>query len=183
MGGSAQPPSDFSESKKQAEKVANAGTFKAVSEEWLEAGCPGGMTKSRPSDKTIAQLRQRLKKYVYPKVRHMPMRSIKPANLRGVTDPISKRGRRETAHRIHSLCERIFHYAIATQKAERNLAADLRYSIAPIPKTKGFAAILDPGEFVGLLNAIDGYEGQPATMAVLRLAPLLFVRPIELRTS
>jgi integrase len=176
-------PSEKRKAEKRAEQIANAGTFEAVAEEWLEAGCPGGRSKNRPSESTIGQHRQRLNKYVYPRIGHIPMNKISNADMRGVTTPISKRGKHETAHRIRSLCERIFGYAIATERAERNIAADLRYSIAPIPKSDGFAAILDPQEFGHLLNAIDSYEGYPSTMAALKLAPLVFVRPVELRAA
>ena len=169
---------------KIARKIAQAGSFKAVAEEWLEAGCPGsGRSKRPPSETTIRQLRQRLKKYVYPRIGHIPMVDIRLADLRGVITPISKSGKHETAHRIRSLCERIFGYAIATERADRNIATDIRFSIAPIPQSDGFSAILDPDKFGKLLQAIDIYDGQPTTMAALKLAPLVFVRPGELRAA
>ena len=169
---------------KIARKIAQAWSFKAVAEEWLEAGCPGsGRSKRPPSETTIRQLRQRLKKYVYPRIGHIPMVDIRLADLRGVITPISNSGKHETAHRIRSLCERIFGYAIATERADRNIATDIRFSIAPIPQSDGFAAILDPEKFGQLLQAIDIYDGQPTTMAALRLAPLVFVRPGELRAA
>jgi integrase len=49
--------------------------------------------------------------------------------------------------------------------------------------TKGFAAITEAKSFGELLKAIDDYQGQPTTMAALKLAPLVFVRPIELRAA
>jgi integrase len=169
---------------KIARKIAQAGSFKAVAEEWLEAGCPGsGRSKRPPSETTIRQLRQRLKKYVYPRIGHIPMVDIRLADLRGVITPISKSAKHETAHRIRSLCERIFGYAIATERADRNIATDIRFSIAPIPQSDGFSAILDPDKFGKLLQAIDIYDGQPTTMAALKLAPLVFVRPGELRAA
>ena len=110
----------------------------------------------------------------------MPMVDITLADLRGVLTPIGKRGKQETAHRVRSLCERVYRYAIATERADRNIAADLKGTLAPA-ETKGFAAITEAKPFGALLKAIDGYDGQPATMAALKLAPLVFVRPIELR--
>lgn len=168
----------------RARLIASEGTFRAVAEEWLEAGCPGAArSKGPPTESTIGQLRQRLTKYVYPRVGHRPMIDITLADLRCVISPISKKELHETAHRIRSLCERIYGYAIATERAERNIAADLRYTISPIPKTKGFAAIIKPKPFGDLLRAIDGYEGHMATMSALKLAPLVFVRPGELRMA
>ncbi len=168
---------------KTARTIAQAGTFKAVAEEWLDAGCPGSKrTKGRPSEETTRQLRLRLIKYVYPRIGHMPMVDITLADLRGVLTPIGKRGKQETAHRVRSLCERVYRYAIATERVDRKIAADLKGTPAPA-EAKGFAAITEAKPFAALLNAIDGYEGQPATMTALKLAPLVFVRPIELRAA
>ncbi len=101
-------PSQQRKAEKQAGLNEAAGTFKAVAEEWLEAGCPGKRSKGRPSEETIKQLRQRLNKYVYSRIGHIPMSKLDLADLRGVITPISKRGKHETAHRIRSLCERVF---------------------------------------------------------------------------
>ena len=176
-------PSVRRQAERTARIIALADTFKAVAEEWLEAGCPGSTrTKGRPSKETVRQLRQRLTKYAYPRIGQMPIADITLVDLRGVLTPIGKRGKHETAHRIRSLCERIYRYAIATDRADRNIAADLKGTLAPT-QTKGFAAITEAKPFGSLLNAIDTYEGQPATMAALKLAPLVFVRPIELRLA
>ncbi len=183
LAGQGIDPSAQRKAEKVARLVASAGTFKAVAEEWLDAGCPGSKrTKGRPSEETTRQLRLRLNKYVYPRIGHMPMVDISLADLRGVLTPIGKRGKHETAHRVRSLCERVYRYAIATERADRNIAADLKGTLAPT-ESKGFAAITEAKPFGVLLKAIDEYEGQPATMAALKLAPLVFVRPIELRAA
>lgn len=176
-------PAAQRKAEKTARIIAQADTFKAVAEEWLDAGCPGSKrTKSRPSLETTRQLRLRLIKYVYTRIGYMPMVDITLADLRGVLTPIGKRGKHETAHRVRSLCERVYRYAIATERADRNIAADLKGTLAPT-ESKGFAAITEAKPFGALLKAIDGYDGQPATMAALKLAPLVFVRPIELRAA
>ncbi len=176
-------PSVQRQAERAAQIIAMADTFKAVAEEWLEAGCPGSTrTKGRPSKETVRQLRLRLTKYIYPRIGQMPIADITLADLRGVLTPIGKRGKHETAHRVRSLCERIYRYAIATERAYRNIAADLKGTLAPT-ETNGFAAITEAKPFGALLNAIDTYEGQPTTMAALKLAPLVFVRPVELRVA
>lgn len=176
-------PSVQRKAEKNARQVANAGTFKAVAEEWLQAGCPGSRrTKGRPSAETVRQLRLRLTKYVYTAVGSTPIADITLSDMRAILNPIGKHGKHETAHRVRSLCERIYRYAIATERAGRNIAADLKGTLAPT-EAKGFAAITEAKPFGELLKAIDGYEGQPGTMAALKLAPLVFVRPIELRAA
>jgi len=176
-------PNEQRKAEKAAREAADEGTLKAVAEEWLRAGCPGSRrTKGRPSEETIRQLRNRLEKYVYPQVGSMPISDISLSDLRAVIDPISEDGKGETAHRVRSLCERIYRYAITTERAERNIAADLRGTLAPV-ESNGFAAITEAKPFGRLLDAIDSYDGQPTTKLALKLAPLIFVRPIELRAA
>ena len=92
------------------------------------------------------------------------------------------RGRYETARRLRSTCGQVFRYAISTGRAERDPSADLRGALTA-PRVKHRAAVTDPTAIGAMLRAIDGYNGQPITLAALRLAPLLFVRPGELRRA
>ena len=167
---------------RKADKGAQKNSFRDIAEEWLEKGCPGKGSKGKPKPQTIMQLKNRLEKYVYPSIGNKPMPSITLEDMRSLFDRISRKGIHETANRVRSLCDRVFRYAISTGRADRNLAADLRDAVSAA-STTSFAAITDPRRFGQLLNAIDGYEGQPATMAALKLAALVFVRPGELRAA
>lgn len=93
---------------------------------------------------------------------------------------IEARGINETAHRTKQRVGQILRYAIATGRAERDCSVDLRGALAPIV-TKNHAAITEPARIAELMVAIDGYVGQPVTHAALKLSPLVFVRPGELR--
>jgi integrase len=95
---------------------------------------------------------------------------------------VEDRGCYETAQRLRSTFGTIFRYAIATGRAERDPAADLRGALTS-PKVTHRPAIVDPRGIGALLRAIDGYAGHPLTQAALRLAPLVFVRPGELRRA
>lgn len=75
---------------------------------------------------TIDQLQHRFDKYLKPKMGKMPVASIAVPNLRSVLLKIQDAGTWETAHRVRALAERIFRFAIATGRADRNIAADLR---------------------------------------------------------
>ncbi len=88
----------------------------------------------------------------------------------------------ETAHRALQNCGQIFRYAIATSRAARDISADLKGSL-PVAKNGHHAAITDPKQIAELLRAIDGYSGSFVTQCALRLAPLVFVRPGELRQA
>ncbi len=176
-------PNAQRKAEKLARLTANAGTFKAVAIEWLAAGCPGSKRKKGPPAKsTVRQLDHRLEKYVYPAIGAKPIADVTLKDLRAVLVPIGRHGKHETAHRVRSLCDRIYRYAIATERADRNIAADLKGTLSST-NTQGFAAITEAKPFGALLNSIDLYEGQPTTMAALKLAPLVFVRPGELRAA
>jgi integrase len=86
----------------------------------------------------------------------------------------------ETAHRALGNCGQVFRYAIATGRAKRDPTGDLRGAL-PAVKTEHFAAITDPKRVGALMRAIEGYEGSLTVRCALRLAPLVFVRPGELR--
>lgn len=95
---------------------------------------------------------------------------------------LEERGKHETAYRIKQRCGQVFRYAIATGCASRDPTADLRGALAPIV-SKNHAAIVEPAKLAELLKSIHKYRGQPATEAALKLAPLVFVRPGELRKA
>ena len=165
--------------KRQSEKIARENTYIAIADEWFRGGCPGGKNKQlKPV--TVVQLQHRFDKYLKPKLGKMPVASITVHDLRSPLLKIQDAGNRETAHRVRALAERIFRFAIATGRAERNIAADLRGTLQAVTTTH-FAAITDPDAIGQLLRVIDGYQGQPSVMHALRLAPHVFVRPGELR--
>lgn len=167
--------------KRREEKAALENTFDNIAEEWLNEGCPGG--KNKPLKLvTIDQLRQRSDKYLIPALGKLPIDSITVPNLRGVLLKIQHNGHFETAHRVRALAERIFQFSIATGRAERNIAADLRGTLIAV-ETTHFAAITQPDAIGQLLRAIDSYQGQVSVQYALRLAPHVFVRPGELRAA
>src|SRR5690606_19100968 len=126
--------------------------------------------------------RGRLERFVFPYIGSRPVASIKAADLLSVLRRVEATGKHETAHRTRSLVGRILRYAVATGRAERDVSGDLKGALTP-PEPKNFAAITDPRRIGELLRSIDGYIGQPMTHAALKLAPLTFVRPGELRAA
>jgi integrase len=95
---------------------------------------------------------------------------------------IEDRGNHESVHRVRAECGEVFRYAIATGRAERDPTSDLRGALAPVV-VRNHATITEPFKIGQLLRAINGYEGQPATEYALKLLPLVFVRPGELRAA
>jgi integrase len=122
----------------------------------------------------------RLTKEVFPWVGARSFEEIKAPELLKVLRRMESRGALDTAHRVRNHCSKIFRYAIATGRAERDPAADLQGALPPV-KNNHMAAPTDPKLFAPLLRAIDGYEGSFVVKCAMLLAPMLFVRPGELR--
>ena len=109
-----------------------------------------------------------------------PVTEIMPQELLHELRKHERRGRLETAKQLRSFASRVFRYAAATARAERD-PAQLLLGALTSPTVKHFAAITDPVAFGGLLRAIEDYEGDPSVMHALKLTPHVFQRPGELR--
>jgi integrase len=107
---------------------------------------------------------------------------VNAPTLLAVVRKIEARGALETAHRALGNCGQVFRYAVATGRAERDPTGDLRGALPPV-KGEHFAAITEPKRVAELLRAIDGYQGSKVVHVALRLAPMVFVRPGELRRA
>ncbi len=157
--------------------LAPLGSFEAVAREWL-ATIHGAKVSDGHSERT----RIRLEQDVFPWLGRVPIDDIRPPQLLECLRRVEARGAIETAHRIRQACGQVFRFGIASGLCERDAAADLRDALRPVP-TKHRAAITDPMRTGELLRSIEDYRGQPVTRAALRLAPLLFQRPGELRQA
>lgn len=158
----------------KADQAADQDTFEKLAREWHERFSPGWSTSH--AETTL----ERLVKNIFPWVGSRPVREITPQELLAVLRRMEGRGALESAHRLRGVCSMIFRYGIATGQAERDPAADLRGALPP-KKEQHRAAITDPREVAPLLRAIDGYPGSFVVCSALKLAPLVFVRPGELR--
>ncbi|MGH8580654.1 MAG: tyrosine-type recombinase/integrase [Gammaproteobacteria bacterium] len=159
---------------RKAEK--RGGTFKAVAVEWFHK------RESSWAYGHASKVIGRLEKDIFPWLGDRPITQITAPELLAVLRRVEARGALDTAHREHQYCSQIFRYAIATGRAERDPAADLRGALPPA-RGQHYATITKPEEIGALLRAIDGYQGQFTTACALRLAPLVFVRPGELRKA
>lgn len=159
---------------KKADHIVQTDTFKAIAEEWLR------MQTGKLADVTLSKARWIFEGFVYPKLGDKLVTEIKAPDLLAALRAIEHKGMHETASRAKQRVGQILRFAIATGRAERDITADLRGALAPVV-VKNRAAITDPGKVGELMRAIDGYQGDPATCVALKLAPLTFVRPGELR--
>jgi integrase len=156
------------------ERAANS--FEAVAREWFARHSPG-WAKTH-ADKIIA----RLENDVFPWLGSRAIAEIKAPEVLAVLRRVEARGALDTAHRVHQNCGQVFRYAIATGRAERDVGSDLRGALPPARHTH-FASVTDPTEVAALLRALDAFQGTFVVQCALKLAPLLFVRPGELRSA
>lgn len=125
---------------------------------------------------------RRLERDVFPWLGTRPVGEITAVELLEALRRVEARGALETAHRIHQICGQIFRYAIATGRGSRDPSADLRGALPPVRETH-HAALTKPADVAALMRSIIGYQGSFVVRCALRLAPLVFVRPGELRKA
>ena len=159
-----------------AEGLPPVDSFEDVAREWF-AKYSATWAPSH-GDKII----RRLERDIFPWIGRRPVGAVTAPELLTVLRRIEDRGAVETAHRAQQNCGQVFRYAIATGRAERDVAADLKGALPPVKQTH-HAAMTDPKAIGEMLRAIDGYQGYFVTKCALRLAPLVFVRPGELRNA
>lgn len=156
------------------ERAANS--FEVIAREWYARNLASW------ADSHASKIIRRLENDVFPWIGSRPIAEIGAQELLTVLRRIEGRGALDSAHRAHQNCSQVFRYAVATGRADRDPSGDLRGALAPARHTN-FASITNPQEVGDLLRAIDGFRGTFVVSCALKLAPMLFVRPGELRRA
>ncbi len=159
---------------KAARADAASNSFETVAREWHSN--KKAAWKSSHADKVI----RRLEIYLIPRIGLSPISSLKAKDILECLRRIEAKEHIETAHRALNIVNRVMDYAVATSRAEFNPASSLRGALAA-SVTRHHPTIIEPNKLGILLNRIDAYEGREITRLALRLAPLVFLRPGELR--
>lgn len=161
----------------RAAQIERAGaTFEVIATELLNKRAREGLSPG-----SVKRERRLIEKDLA-SIADLPVTDVSAPVLLAALRKLEKRGVVETAHRARAVANQVFRYAIATGRAERNPAADLVGALET-PRTKHFASVTEPEKIGKLLRALYGYSGSPVTLAALKLAPLVFVRPGELRQA
>lgn len=159
---------------KKAAEIMEQETFETVTCEWHN------QFKSKWTPKTAKSILTMLANNVFREIGDKPINVIDAPMLLNVLRRIEARGANYTAHRVRGLCGQIFRYAVATGRTDRDPSGDLKGALSPI-KTTHRAATTEPAELAPLLRMLDSYQGSLVVRCALRLLPLVFVRPGELR--
>ena len=169
-------PSENRKAQKAAKTVRAANSFEVVAREWYAKYATGWVESHG------VRIIRRLERDIFPWIGGRPIADVTAPELLAAVQRIEKRGALETAHRALGNCGQVFRYAIATGRAIRDPSGDLRGALPPV-KEEHFAAVTEPKQVAGLLRTLDGYQGTLTVACALRLAPLVFVRPGELRKA
>ncbi|WP_051284196.1 tyrosine-type recombinase/integrase [Desulforegula conservatrix] len=156
------------------ERIEN--TFENIAREWFEK------FSAQWTEATAQKKIRRLETIVFPVIGSTPVKELKAPDVLAILRATEERGAVDLAHRLKIACSQVFRYAIATGRAERDPTADLRGALPPINVTHR-AAIIEPEKAAELLRAIDRYNGTFVVRCALKLSPMFFVRPGELRKA
>ena len=170
---------DPNELKKQAAAAAvivSANTFEAIARMWINMNTKNNSPSHR--EKTL----RRFEIYLFPWIGNKPIKDLLPHHVLEAVRRVQSQNKLETAHRVLSAAGQVFRYAVQENLAVRDVTADLKGAL-PSTNTKHMAAFTEPKDVAELLRAIEGFKGTLTVQSALTLAPLVFVRPSELRTA
>ena len=159
---------------KQTKLAEVKNNFETVTREWIYKN------RNKWSSSNTIHVKSRFERDVYPQIGKLGIATVTAPQLLRVIQRIEKRGALYTAHKVLQNCGQVFRFAIATARTNTDPSTALKGALPPV-KHINHASITDPKKIGALLRAINGYEGTFVTQCALRLAPLVFVRPTELR--
>lgn len=160
----------------QTERSLTENSFEKIALEWI------AKESNSLSAGHLATTQRRLERDAFPYIGSRQPDEVTPKDLLSIAHRVIERGAIETAHRVIMACGQVFRFAVITGRAASDPTRDLRGALIQ-PQKRHFSALTDPAKVSGLLADLYGYEGSEVTRAALKLAPLFFVRPGELRKA
>ena len=155
-------------------KLAAANTYETVAREFHHVKSEGWSEAHATKWLRMNEL------YLFPAIGHLPIKDIKASKVLAALRKVEAKGILSTAQDLQQMAGQVFRYAVQTDRIEQSPISDLKGALKP-HVAEHFAATLDPVKAGELLRAIDGYTGQPTTLAALKLSALLFQRPGNIR--
>lgn len=162
--------------KRKEEKAAQTAvlTFEALALEWH------ARTKAKWSEGHATRILYRLRREIFPFIGSLPANDIPPKKILEVLRIMENRGATDLAHRMHQAVGQVLRYGVATGRVDRDSSADLRGALTPVSRRHN-PCPKDHRGIAALMRAIYDYQGSHVIRCALRLTPLVFVRPGELR--
>lgn len=169
-------PSEHKREVRQAKIDAERNSFENIAREWHKTRMVDF------SEKHQGTVMYRLETYIFPAIGKVGITKLETQDIMAVVKPLEQKGNYETSRRLLQIISQVFRYAVITGKAKHNIAADMRGALRP-RKVTHRAALVEPEKVGQLLRDIDDYEGYFPLVCALKLAPLVFTRPTELRAA
>ena len=169
-------PSLYKKIQFEEQNAKSQNTFEFIANEWFAKFSQNWSTTHKTKVFRI------LSKDVYPYLGQRAIAKIQAPEILQICNRIISRGTTYTAHKAKQICGQVFRYAVATGRASRDPTPDLKGAL-PSTITKHMAAITDPKAVGALMRSINGYAGHYETCCALKLLPLVFTRPSELRLA
>lgn len=169
-------PSQAKKLAKAARLEAASNSFEAVAEEWWKKQKASG----KWSDAHAARVWARIEKNLNPWIGKKPVSEIKAKDILDTLRKVEKRGSLYMAESVKQSAGQVMRYAIACGVAEVDPVPSLQGALTPHVE-KHMAAITDPKQVGAVLRAFDEFKGSHQVAIALKLAPMVFVRPGELR--
>jgi integrase len=169
-------PGELRKAVRRAGEERASNTFEAIAREWLTV---------RKKDWTARQHdkeRDRLENHAFPWIGTVPIAEVGVSHIRPLLSRILDRGHDEQARRLRHQLSRVFRFAIASERAQNNPADALRETL-PLRRQKNYPTITDPAKVGELLRAIDAFSGTLPVACALKLMPLVYARPGEIRMA
>jgi integrase len=167
-------PSTAKQEAAHEKKLAAANTYETVAREFHQVKADGWSEAHATKWLRLNEL------YLFPAIGHLPIKDIKASKVLAALRKVEAKGILSTAQDLQQMAGQVFRYAVQTDRIEQSPISDLKGALKP-HVAEHFAATLDPVKAGELLRAIDGYTGQPTTLAALKLSALLFQRPGNIR--
>lgn len=169
-------PSETRKAQKKTKDGNLANSFEVIAREWLAT------KMQNKSEGYQLNVLRRFELYLFDWIGNRPISEISAPEVLAVIRRIESQNKVETAYRTLQATGQVFRYAVQTGRAMHDVTSDLRGTLTP-SVTKHMASLTDPQQVAELMRAIDGFTGTLTVQTALRLAPLVFVRPSELRRA
>ncbi|MDP3678428.1 MAG: integrase arm-type DNA-binding domain-containing protein, partial [Methylotenera sp.] len=169
-------PADTRKAEKITSKINASNSFEVVARDWALSYFKNKSVSHQ--ERTM----RRLENYIFPWLGSKPISEITAPQILEVVKRIENLNKLETAHRTLQATSQVFRHAVQSGRALRDPCVDLRGAL-PATVVKHMAAFTEPKQIAELLRAIDGFTGSFTVQCALRLSPLVFTRPSELRTA
>jgi integrase len=166
---------------KRAQKAgrldAAANSFEVTARRWCETN------KNTWTEKYATKTLSMLQRDVFPWLGTRPVSELEPPDFLATVRRIEARGYHETAHRALQRCGQVMRFAVAEGLALRDPTADLRGALSSW-EVKHMPSVIDPARVGQILRMFEhDFKGTFQVQCALRLAPLFFTRPQELRRA